>query len=81
MGFLFAKDSTFNLAHWFFAFSYLVLSNRIELNAKKLPEDTYNCHLNTVNSLLCMFNVAVPAIFWIYYAKEENKTATIAYEI
>jgi len=27
----------FNLAHWFFAFSYLVLSNRIEAVANNLP--------------------------------------------
>ncbi len=28
----FTTNTTFNLAHWFFAFSYLVLSFRIELS-------------------------------------------------
>jgi hypothetical protein len=67
--FEFTSFTTFNLAHWFFAFSYMVLSYRIELTAKKLPADTYNCRLNTVNALVCLFNVVVPAIVWIYDIK------------
>jgi hypothetical protein len=34
---LFTTTTAFNLAHWFFAFSYLALSYRLELMAKKLP--------------------------------------------
>ncbi len=69
---------TFNLAHWFFAFSYLALSYRIELTAKNLSLDTYNCRLSTVNIFVCLFNVVVPAIIWIYSAKGEYKAANIA---
>ncbi len=65
----FTLNTTFNLAHWFFAFSYLVLSYRMEQTAKKLPADTHNCRLNTLNILFCLFSVIVPAIVWIYAAK------------
>ena len=74
----FTIETTFNLAHWFFAFSYLALSYRMELTAKKLPADTYNCRLNTLNILVCLFNVILPAIVWIYTAKEEKKAYVIA---
>ena len=67
----FTRITTFNLAHWFFAFSYLTLSYRMELTAKKMPADTHNCRLNTVNILVCLFNVIVTAIYWIYSVKEE----------
>jgi hypothetical protein len=79
----FAANTTFNLAHWFFAFSYLALSYRFELIAKKQREDTYNCRLNTVNIVVCLLNVAVTAIVWIYVMKGEGeyKAATIAYGI
>ena len=33
----FTSTSTFNLAHWFFALSYLALSYRLELTANKMP--------------------------------------------
>jgi hypothetical protein len=77
----FTAYTTFNLAHWFFAFSYLVLSYRMELTAKKLPADTHNCRLNTLNILVCLFNVILPAIVWIYQAKEKYKAAFIANDI
>ncbi len=65
----FTSATTFNLAHWVFAFSYLALSYRLELIAKKLPEDTHNCRFNTVNIIVCLFNMAVSAIVWIYLVK------------
>ena len=77
----FTSFTTFDLAHWFFAFSYLVLSYRIELTAKKLPLDIYNCLLNTVNIIVCLFNVVVPAIVWIYNMKGEFKVAEIAFDV
>ena len=77
----FTLNTTFNLAHWFFAFSYLVLSYRMELTAKKMPEDTHNCSLNTLNILVCLFNVIVPVIVWIYDDKGEKKAYEIAYDI
>jgi hypothetical protein len=64
-------NTTFNLAHWLFAFSYLALSYRMELTAKNLPADTHNCRLNTVNILVCLFNVIVTAIYWINSVKGE----------
>jgi hypothetical protein len=51
----------------------------MELTAKKLPEDTFNCFINTVNILVCVFNVVLPAIVWIYYVKEEYKASHTAY--
>ena len=69
--------TTFNLAHWLFAFSYLVLSYRMELKIKGLPEDTHNCHLNTVNIVVCLLNVALPLISWIYYMRGQRKVADI----
>jgi hypothetical protein len=71
----------FNLAHWIFAFSYFTLSYRLELIAKGLPVDSHNFRLNLVNVIVCLFNVAVPAMVWIFYIKEEYKAATIAFDI
>jgi hypothetical protein len=53
----------------------------MELTAKKMPADTYNFRLNTLNILVCLLNVIVPAIYWIYVAKREYKAAVIAYDI
>jgi hypothetical protein len=53
----------------------------MELTAVKLPADTHNCRLNTLNIVVCLFNVIVPAIVWIYEAKEEIKVSTIAFFI
>ncbi len=77
----FTINTTFNLAHWVFAFSYLALSYRLELISKNLPEDTHNCRLNTANVIVCLINVAVPAIHWVLHIKEENKAALITYYI
>jgi hypothetical protein len=77
----FIATTAFNLAHWFFAFSYLVISYRVELTAKGLPDDTYNCRLNAVNTLVCLLNVVVPAICWIYFIKVDTKTAEILMDV
>ena len=53
----------------------------MELKIKGLPEDAHKCRLNTVNIIVCLFNVAVPAMVWIFYIKEEYKAATIAFDI
>jgi hypothetical protein len=53
----------------------------MELFAKNLPADTHNCRLNALNIFVCLLNVIVPAIVWIYDAKFEYKTAVIAYDI
>ena len=67
----FTLSTTFNLAHWVFAFSYLALSYRLELISKNLPEDTHNRRLNTVNVIVCLVNVAIPAMVWVFNMKEE----------
>ncbi len=73
----FTSNTSFNLAHWVFAFSYLALSYRLELISKGLPENTHNCRLNTVNAIVCLFNLAIPAMYWVFYMKEEYKAAYI----
>jgi len=64
-----------------FAFSYLVLSYRIEQIKNNLPEDTYKCRLDTVNIVVCLFNVVVLAIVWIFYALGMYKDADIIFDI
>ncbi len=53
----FILNTTFNLAHWVFAFSYLALLNRLELISKNLPENTHNRRFNTVNVIVCLQRV------------------------
>ena len=77
----FTTNTSFNLAHWIFAFSYLALSYRLELLSKGLREDTHNCRLNTVNAIVCLFNVAIPAIKWVFTMKREYKAGEITYDI
>jgi hypothetical protein len=62
----FAYTTTFNVAHWLLAFSYLALSYRIELIAKKLPEDIHNYKLGAINTLVCLINVAAAALYWYF---------------
>ena len=69
----FIANTTFNLAHWIFAFSYLALSYRLELISKDLPENTHNCRLNTVNVIVCLVNVAITAMVWVFDTKNEYK--------
>jgi hypothetical protein len=77
----FTVNTTFNLAHWVFAFSYLALSYRLELISKSLPGVTHNRRLNTVNFIVCLFNVAIPAIVWVLWIEEEYKAALITLDI
>ncbi len=77
----FTGNTTLNLAHWIFAFSYLALSYRLELISKNLPEGTHNCRLNTVNVLVCLFNVAISAIYWVFFMKKWYKAALITFVI
>ncbi len=65
------------MAHWVFAFSYLALSYRLELISKNLPEDTYNCRLNTVNVNFCLINVAITAMVWVFVVIDKGKAAFI----
>jgi hypothetical protein len=78
---LFTTNTTFNLAHWVFAFSYWALSYRLELISKNLPQDTHNCRLNTLNVIVCIINVAIPAMIWVFNMKVEYKAANITYDI
>jgi hypothetical protein len=77
----FTANTTFNLAHWVFAFSYLALSYRLELISKNLPENTHNRRYNTANLIVCLINVAMPAMIWVFDAKEVWKAAIITYDI
>ena len=77
----FTGNTTYNLAHWVFAFSYLALSYRLELISKGLPENTHNCRLNTVNAIVCLVNVAIPAMVWVFDMKYEYKAGEITYDI
>lgn len=72
-GSYFIESMTFNLAHWMFAFSYLVVSCKIELSIYDIPEETYDYRLSFFNITFCLLNVAIPALYWLYYAKEEYK--------
>ena len=74
----FISSTTFNLAHWFFAFSYLVLSYQIEITKEKLPEDTFSRLLNALNIVVCIFTLAVQAIIWVFAVKKAYKAADIA---
>lgn len=67
----FTSSTTFNLAHWFFAFSYLVLSYEIEITKEKLPKETFSCRLNALNFLVCMFTLSVQAIIWVFAVKKK----------
>ena len=78
---MFTTKITFNLAHWIFAFSYLALSYRLELISKDLPENTHNRRLNTVNVIVCLVNVAIQAMIWVFDMKEEWKAAEITNDI
>jgi energy-coupling factor transporter transmembrane protein EcfT len=71
---IFTSDTAYNLAHWFFAVSYFALSFRVELTAKGLPEDTYNCRLHAINILVCLFNVVISAFEWASNIKTDYET-------
>jgi hypothetical protein len=59
----------------------LALSYRLELISKNLPEDTHNRRLNTANIIVCLINVAIPAMYWEFRMKEEYKAAYITSDI
>jgi len=62
----FAATTTMNLAYWFFALSYLAISYTIEDIIKKKTKSTYYYHLNTLNIIVCLFNVIVPTVVWVF---------------
>ena len=76
-GSYFIESTTFNLAHWMFAFSYLVVSYRIELSICDLPKKTFGYRLSFFNFTFCLLNVAIPALYWLYYSKDEYKLVGI----
>ncbi len=57
----------------------MALSYRLDLISKNLPENTHNCRLNTVNVMVCLISVAIPATFWLFDIREEYKAAFITY--
>lgn len=61
---------TFNLAHWFFSYSYLVLSYNVELVINEMQEDTYNRRLKLLNVSVVAFIIIVPSFVWTYDMKE-----------
>lgn len=61
----FLNISAFNLAHWFFAFNYWTMSLRLELIKNEKSPDIYNCRLNTVNIVVSLITVLIPAIDWV----------------
>ena len=63
----FLHIASFNLAHWLFAFNYWALSWRVELTKNRMPPDTYNCRLNTINIVMSLINVMIPAIDWVLF--------------
>jgi hypothetical protein len=73
--------TTFNLAHWLFAFSYLVLSYQIELTLKQLPVETYNSRLNAINIVVCLLNVTIPTICWVSNMREKYKVTNLAFYV
>ena len=62
----FLNYATFNEAHWLFAFNYWALSWRVELIQQKLPPDIYNTRLNTVNIIVSVITILIPAIDWVF---------------
>jgi len=62
LGCFFTTNTALNLAHWVFAHSYLALSFRVELVLKGQSEHKYNRQLNAINVIVCLLNVALPAI-------------------
>jgi len=78
---IYTSNAPFYLAHWIFAYSYLTLSIRLELLSKKMPTNTYKRRLITANVLVCLFNVTVPAGFWVVDDKENLKGARIITDV
>jgi len=53
----------------------------MELIKNKLPEDKHNCRLNTLNILVCLLNLVVPALAWIYQGTGDLKAEKMAIRI
>jgi hypothetical protein len=68
---LFLDISSFNLAHWLFAYNYWALSWRVELIKRQMNPDTYNCRLNAANIVVSLISVLIPAIDWVLYNHPE----------
>ena len=58
----FISDSTFNLAHWLFAFNDWALSWRLDLIKENKPRDSHDCMLNTVNIFFSFVNFLTPTV-------------------
>ncbi len=67
----FTTKTSFNLAHWISRLFTWLSYYRLELISKALPTDTNNCHLNTVNVIVCLVNIVIPAMVWELNMKEE----------
>jgi hypothetical protein len=59
----------------------LALSYRLELISKELPEYTHNFRLNMVNIIVCLLNVAIPAIVLGLKYAGKDKAAYNTYAI
>ena len=74
----YAFYSTFDIAHWIFAYSYYAISQRIKCKLKEIQN--LNRRLKATNIVMLLLNSIVPAIYCIYLTP--NKTfADLGYEI
>ena len=69
--------TTFNLAHWFFAYNYWALSWRIDLVSDRMPAEAYNFRLKIVNIMVCLLTVLMPVIEWLLFIFRKWKYYTI----
>jgi len=53
----------------------------MELIKNKLPEDKHDRRLNTLNILVCLLNLLVPALAWIYQDTGDLKAEKITIRI
>ena len=74
----FLNTAAFNLAHWLFAYNYWALSWRVELIKNRMSPDIYNCRLNTINIVVSLITVLIPAIDWVLFSYPKlNRTYLI----
>lgn len=76
----FIASVSFNAGHWFFAYSYLVLSFQIELITNEMRADTYSRQLNFLNAIVIIFIVVVPAIAWIYDIRQKYGVSDVMFD-
>jgi len=71
LGASFLSVAAFNEAHWLFAYNYWVLSWRIDLIRKRMSPDIYYCRFTTVNILMSLIILLLPAVDWVLQANQK----------